>query len=143
MNGTTTFDPNRAYLFLVGQKEFDKAKLVKELIDRSPPAELPSAVIPPDEAQQPQMKLPEEAPLDPTGGQPESQSGAPVQPGAEVPPMPVRPRASVKKAEENGAINDTLKNDPEYQQGFADGYDKKMPVNNQEVYEIGYADGLA
>ncbi len=98
-DGTTTFDPSRAYQFLIGAHEFDKAKQVKELIDRSPPTELPAAVIPPEEAQQPQEKLPEEAPLDPTGGQPQPATGAPMQPGAEVPapPAPARPRASVEK----------------------------------------------
>jgi len=53
-DGRTTFDPNKAYGWLLGQKEFDKAEQVKQLIDRSPPSELPAAVIPPDEAQQPQ-----------------------------------------------------------------------------------------
>jgi len=95
-DGTTTFDPNKAYSWLLGQKEFDKAEQVKQLIDRSPPQELPPAVTPPEEAQRPQEKLPEEAPLDPTGGQPAPASGAPVQPGTEVPPMPQQPRSKVE-----------------------------------------------
>jgi hypothetical protein len=77
-DGTTTFDPERAYGFLVGQQEFDKAEGVKELIDRQPPQELPGAVIPPDQAVSPQTQLPSqpgEAPLDPTGGQPPMQGG--------------------------------------------------------------------
>lgn len=98
-DGTTTFEPMRAYQFLIGQQEFDKAQQVKELIDRSPPQALPDAVIPADEAIAPQESIPpvnpEEAPLDPTGGQPQPATGAPMQPGTEVPPLPRAPRASV------------------------------------------------
>lgn len=105
-DGTTTFNPERAYGFLVGQKEFDKAQQVKELIDRSGPTELPGAVIPPEEAVAPNTRVsptnPGEAPLDPTGGgqaspeppagaggpPPEAQSGAPTQPGLNIPGLP-------------------------------------------------------
>jgi hypothetical protein len=128
-DGTTTFDPNKAYGWLLGQKEFDKAEQVKQLIDRSPPQELPPAVIPPEEAQRPQEKLPEEAPLDPTGGQPAPASGAPVQPGAEVPPMPQQPRASVEFFESKEARKDFTHSEQkalidENLEGRARNYDK-------------------
>ncbi len=126
-DGTTTFDPNKAYSWLLGQKEFDKAKQVKELIDRSPPQELPPAVIPPEEAQRPQEKLPEEAPLDPTGEQPTPATGAPMQPGTQVPPMPTassveffeskEARKDFTHSEQKALINENL-------EGRARNYDK-------------------
>ena len=139
-DGTTTFNPERAYGFLIGQKEFDKAQQVKELIDRSPPTELPPAVIPPEEAQRPQEKLPEEAPLDPTGGQPQPATGAPMQPGTQVPPppgqpqgqqpqFPVQPRASVEFFESKAARKDFTHSEQkalidENLEGRARNYDK-------------------